>query len=133
MLNNGTTVGTTGNPPGLVKAKSKPNWDAYDSWGGMLAFNRDRIYQGSVEAAAFRKIFNLWNWQSDPESRAILEQLALQPSNVTLDAITRINGGTYDGYVEFPFDATSPVLNEPAPGGTAPAVLNAREFQLRVA
>ena len=128
VLNNGTTVGTTGNPPGLVKAKSKPNWDAYDSWGGMLAFNRDRIYQGSVEAAAFRKIFNLWNWQSDPESRAILEQLALQPSNVTLDAITRVNGGTYDGYVEFPFDATSPVLNEPAPAGTAPAVFNDYEF-----
>jgi len=58
------TPGTTGDPVGTVKFKSKPNWDTYDSWGGMLAFNRDRIYKGSVEAAAFRKLLNLWTWQS---------------------------------------------------------------------
>ena len=53
-----------------VKAKNRPNWDAYDSWAGMLPFNRDRIYQGSVEAAAFRKIFNLWTWRDDFGSEA---------------------------------------------------------------
>src|SRR5262249_16414935 len=59
VLNRSTFPGTTGITPGIVKAKGKPNWDSYDSWGGMMPFNRDRIYQGSVEEAAFRKIFNL--------------------------------------------------------------------------
>jgi hypothetical protein len=27
----------------------RPNWDAYDSWAGMLPFNRGRIYKGSQE------------------------------------------------------------------------------------
>ncbi|MDH4276240.1 MAG: hypothetical protein OEW08_14500, partial [Gammaproteobacteria bacterium] len=62
VLNTSSSPGTTGIPPGIVKAKSKPNWDAYDSWAGMLPFNRDRIYQGSVEAAAFRTLFNPWTW-----------------------------------------------------------------------
>ena len=80
VRNRGTTPGTTGNPIGSVKFKSKPNWDSYDSWGGMLAFNRDRIYKGSIEAAAFRKLMNLWNWQTNEDVRAVIEQLALQPS-----------------------------------------------------
>jgi hypothetical protein len=58
VLNPGTTAGTDGLPPRSIPAKNKPNWDAYDSWAGMLSFNRDRIYQGSVEAGAFRRIFN---------------------------------------------------------------------------
>ena len=39
--------------------RNKPNWDAYDSWGGMLPFNRDAVYQGSVEAVAMRDLFRL--------------------------------------------------------------------------
>ena len=34
----------------------RPNWDSYDSWGGMLPFNRDRIYEGSEEAKAFERL-----------------------------------------------------------------------------
>lgn len=75
----------TGVPPDLVKAKNKPNWDTYDSWGGMMPFNRDRIYQGSVEEKAFKATFNLWNWRGSVENdfiRQILEQLELQPTNL---------------------------------------------------
>ena len=114
----GPFPGTTGDPVGLVKAKNKPNWDAYDSWGGMMPFNRDRIYQGSVEAAAFRKIFNPWTWRTNASVSAIIEQLELQPPGVLAgDAITRTNGGTNDGHINFAFDASPPVLTEPAPSG----------------
>src|SRR4051812_17753204 len=47
-LDRGTAV-PSGSP--AVLAKNKPNWDSYDSWGGAMPFNRDRIYQGSLEAA----------------------------------------------------------------------------------
>lgn len=50
VLNRSASPGTDGVPPRTVQVKNKPNWDSYDSWGGMLPFNRDRIYQGSVEA-----------------------------------------------------------------------------------
>ncbi|HEX6640388.1 MAG TPA: hypothetical protein VF215_04715, partial [Thermoanaerobaculia bacterium] len=113
--------GTTGVPPGVVPWKNKPNWDAYDSWGGMLPFNRDRIFKGSVEAAAFRKLFNPWTWRNEPEIRAFIEQLELQPSTISVptdDVITQIVGGPNDGHVAFAFDGagTPPpiVLNEPA-------------------
>lgn len=120
VLNRSSFPGTTGIPPGTVKAKNKPNWDAYDSWGGMLSFNRDRIYQGSVEAAAFRKILNLWTWRTNDIVRPFMEQLELQPPGVpAAHAITRTNGGTNDGHVDFAFDASPPVLSEPAPSGTA--------------
>lgn len=46
-------------PGGARKVRGRPNWDTYDSWGGMMPFNRDRIYKGSVEAAAFRKLSTL--------------------------------------------------------------------------
>lgn len=118
VLDRGSTPGTTGIPPGIVAAKSKPNWDTYDSWGGMLPFNRDRIYQGSVEAAAFRKIFNPWTWRSNDAVRSIIEQLELQPPGVPpAHVITRTNGGANDGQVNFAFDASPPVLSEPAPSG----------------
>lgn len=120
VLNRGPFPGTTGIVPGTVKEKNKPNWDAYDSWGGMLPFNRDRIYQGSVEAAAFRKIFNLWTWRTNAPVRAIIEQLFLQPPGVPAGhVITRTNGGPNDGHIDFPFDASPPVLIEPAPAGTS--------------
>lgn len=129
----GSTAGTDGIPAGTVKAKNKPNWDAYDSWGGQLPFNRDRIYQGTVEAAAFRKIFNPWTWSGNEFVRSVIEQLKLQPSGVDLDqAITRLKGGANDGVIKFAFDTTVPVLSEPAPtssgiGGEAP-VTTSYEF-----
>jgi hypothetical protein len=38
--------------------RPRPNWDAYDSWGGALPFNRDRIYQNSEEEKAVKRILN---------------------------------------------------------------------------
>jgi hypothetical protein len=130
VLNRGTTPGTDGIPAGSVKAKNKPNWDTYDSWGGMLAFNRDRIYQGSVEAAAFRRFFNLWTWRSNAPVRSIVEQLELQPPGVpAAHAITRTTtGGANDGHINFGFDAAPPVLIEPLPSGSDPAITTAYEF-----
>jgi mono/diheme cytochrome c family protein len=109
-VQNRTTSNGTSGPPGNVKFKNKPNWDAYDSWGGMSPFNRDRIYQGSVEAAAFRSTFNLWNWRSTADSdsiRQILEQLQLQSSAPagTPHTITRNLASTTDtGHIVFGFD-----------------------------
>lgn len=125
-----STPGTTGHPPGLVPFKTRPNWDTYDSWGGMLGFNRDRIYQGSVEAAAFRRTFNLWTWQNDDAIRAVIEQLKLQPDGVpAAHRIVRwdtpaLGGGVNDGHIEFDFDPPPPlaVTQEPQPTGTGPNV-----------
>ncbi len=104
VANSDPELGTT---PGSVIAKMKPNWDTYDSWGGMLAFNRDRIYQGSVEAAAFRKLFNPWTWTGNDPVRTIMAQLRLQPSNVgSRDKITRLAGGKDDGRIQFAFGRT---------------------------
>ncbi|MEM7281619.1 MAG: hypothetical protein AAF438_08325, partial [Pseudomonadota bacterium] len=111
----GATPGTDGITPGTVPHKSKPNWDTYDSWGGLLAFNRDRLYQGSVEVAAFRKLFNPWTWQDDDTARAIIEQLDLQPSGVpSTHVITRDeSGGANDGHISFVFDGGATVTKEP--------------------
>jgi hypothetical protein len=129
VLNRGTTPGTTGIPIGLVKTKNKPNWDTYDSWGGMLPFNRDRIYQGSVEAASFRKLFNFWSWRSNDAARAIIEQLELQPPGVpAAHVITRTNGGVNDGHINFAFDAAPPVLVEPTPTGSSPDITTNYSF-----
>jgi hypothetical protein len=131
VLNRGSTSGTTGVAPhiGTVKWKNKPNWDTYDSWGGMMSFNRDRIYQGSVEAAAFRKTFNLWTWRTNDPVRSIIEQLELQPPGIpAAHVITRTNGGTNDGHINFAFDASPPVLTEPAPTGTDPAITTNYSF-----
>ncbi len=142
VLNRGTTPGTDGFAHS-IPVKMKPNWDAYDSWGGMLAFNRDRIYKGSVEAAAFRAIFNPWTWAGNPGGRRIIEQLQLQPpgvpdgstlltrrhnddygtmvTNVVVDdRITRLTaGGADDGRIVFGFDDPGPpVTVEPQPTGT---------------
>lgn len=120
VLNFTMDPGTTGDPVGLVKAKNKPNWDTYDSWAGLMPFNRDRIYQGSVEAAAFRKLFNLWNWRSNEPVRAVLEQLYLQPPGVPANhTISRINGGANDGHIVFGFDLFSPIFTEPAISGSS--------------
>ena len=106
------TTGTTATTSGVVKAKNKPNWDAYDSWGGMMPFNRDRVYKGSVEEAAFRHIFNLWNWRNgdaNDAARQILEQLELQAPWVgTTTSVHRITRNIADptdaGHIQFGFD-----------------------------
>ncbi|WP_169820261.1 InlB B-repeat-containing protein [Corallococcus exiguus] len=123
VLNLTGIPGTTGFPVGVIKTKNKPNWDPYDSWGGMLPFNRDRLYQGSVDTAAFRKLFNPWTWRTQPEVRRLIEQLRLQPPG-RLPAgsphlITRYRGGPNDGTPRFSFDLTPPVTTEPVPSGTA--------------
>jgi mono/diheme cytochrome c family protein len=104
-----------GTSPRGVIPKSRPNWDAYDSWAGMLPFNRDAIYQGSVEATAFRKLFNFWTWRDNAPVREVIEQLELQPPRIDAsDAITRINGqGQYDSHIQFRFDGGSIVTSEP--------------------
>ena len=80
----------------------------------MMPFNRDRIYIGSVEAAAFRRTLNVWTWENEPEVRAIIEQLHLQPPALpagSSDRIVAVSGGRYDGHIQFAFDAGI-VLNE---------------------
>ena len=125
VRNTSSLPGTNGIPPGTVKVKNKPNWDTYDSWGAMLPFNRDRIYNGSVEATAIRRIFNPWTWRSRPEIRAVIEQLKLQPLNGTPpeDMMWRMRGGANDGQIRFAFDMPAPDVaqRENAPqfdGGT---------------
>ncbi len=125
VRNRGTTPGTSpigSLPIGSFMFKNKPNWDTYDSWGGMLGFNRDRIYKGSIEAAAFRRLMNLWSWQTNEDVRSVIEQLELQPplpiSNVR-DVITRwdtgtMQGGPNDGHIRFAFDPPFPtIVKEP--------------------
>lgn len=131
VLNTTTSPATDGVTPGTIQVKNKPNWDTYDSWGGMLPFNRDRIYQGSVEAAAFREIFNPWSWRGNDFVRSIIEQLALQPDTLPSShahVITRTAGGVNDGHVNFGFDVSPPVLNEPAPEGDTPAITTNYSF-----
>jgi len=122
ILNNGSTAGTDGDPPRSIPAKNKPNWDAYDSWAGMMSFNRDRIYQGSVEAAAFRRILDPWTWSTNDPVRKIIEQLRLQPPGTDPGhRITRYSGGPNDGHIRFAFDPappSPPVLTEPTPSST---------------
>jgi hypothetical protein len=128
---NPAQAGTTGFPAGLVKAKNKPNWDSYDSWGGMLPFNRDKIFPGSVEAAALRRLLNPWTWRNDEPSRRIMEQLELQsnapgssPVYPADDVFTRINGGPNDGLIQFAFDGGLTVVNEPNPTGPSVGPVN---------
>jgi hypothetical protein len=130
VLNRGTTPGTDGIPPGSVKSKNKPNWDTYDSWGGMLAFNRDRIYQGSVEAAAFRTLFNLWTWQTNDPVRSVIEQLELQPPMSAHPIARSTSGGADDGRITLSFDAAPPpfVTTEPLPAGSGAPIMTAYEF-----
>lgn len=129
VINLSTYPGTTGITPGTVKFKNKPNWDANDSWGGMMPFNRDRIYNGSVEAAAFRRIFDLWTWRTNDGVRAIIEQLELQPPGVPAsDVIQRTVGGPDDGHINFAFDVSPPVLTEPAPVGSGSSITTNYNF-----
>lgn len=129
VLNRSTFPGTTGITPGTIKFKSKPNWDPNDSWAGMLPFNRDRIYNGSLEAASFRKIFNFWNWRTNDSVRGIIEQLELQPPGVPAsDVITRTVGGPNDGQINYAFDISPPVLTEPTPVGSGSATTTNYSF-----
>lgn len=130
VLNNSTFPGTTGVTPGTIPFKYKPNWDSYDSWAGLLPQNRDRIYEGSVEAAAIRRFFNLWTWRSEDSIRAIIEQLEMQPPGVaSTNTITRHVGGPNDGEIEFAFDGTSfPVSSEPQIDNMLPTVKSNYSF-----
>ena len=97
--------------------KSKPNWDTYDSWAGMLPFNRDRIYRGSIGQSALEVILNPWTWGGNPHARQIVEQLPLQPravqdpNNNHPSALSRQLGGLDDGVLQF-----AAGVNEPRKG-----------------
>jgi hypothetical protein len=57
----GCHASTRRNADGTFHARvhrPRPNWDAYDSWGGALPFNRDRIYKNSEEEKAVKRILN---------------------------------------------------------------------------
>jgi hypothetical protein len=119
VVNTSDIPGTDGMPIGVIKTKNKPNWDPYDSWGGMLPFNRDRLYQGSLDTAAFRKLYNPWTWRNTHAIRSLVEQLRLQPPGVpVLDRITRFRGGANDGTPRLSFDTSPPVTVEPVPSGS---------------
>lgn len=118
LPNSSPYPGTTGVDPSnpAASVKGKPNWDAYDSWAGMLPFNRDRIYQGSLEARAYKRIFNLWNWRGTDESdfiRQILEQLYIQSPNIAPGSVHRIvrdtNATDNDLHIRFGFDGQAPL------------------------
>ncbi|NVJ24169.1 MULTISPECIES: VWD domain-containing protein [Myxococcus] len=129
VVNTSDIPGTDGLPVGVIKTKNKPNWDPYDSWGGMLPFNRDRLYQGSLDTAAFRRLYNPWTWRTNPAIRSLVEQLSLQPPGVpTADRITRFRGGANDGTPRLSFDTTFPVTVEPAPVGSVASVSTAYTF-----
>jgi hypothetical protein len=61
----------------------RPNWDAYDSWGGMLPFNRDRIYENSEEEKAVKRLLE------DLQGNSIVMELEL-PRNITRDGNGKI-------------------------------------------
>ncbi|MCP3142795.1 VWD domain-containing protein [Pyxidicoccus xibeiensis] len=129
VLNTSDLPGTTGLPVGVIQTKNKPNWDPYDSWGGMLPFNRDRLYQGSLDTAAFRRLYNPWTWSSSHAIRSLVEQLRLQPPGVPVaDRITRFQGGAGDGTPRLSFDTSPPVTLEPAPVGSVASINTAYNF-----
>jgi hypothetical protein len=81
----------------------RPNWDAYDSWAGMLPYNRDRLYEGSIETAAFTTL--LKKLRNDP----LVSRLDLPKGfSTTCDGdvtVTQFNGK----YV------VDPLLTKPVP------------------
>jgi uncharacterized repeat protein (TIGR02543 family) len=118
VLNAGPSIGTNGIPPGLVPVKNKPNWEAYDSWGGMMPFNRDRIYQGSIEDQAFRGLFNLWNWRGSAlkdSIRQLIEQLELQPPGVGAphNIDRNMHSVTDNPHIAFGYDGLPALTNPP--------------------
>lgn len=64
----------------------RPNWDAYDSWTNMLPFNRDRIYQGSEEDAAFKRLLKELKMMGKQGPVAVFEELLDFPKGITTDA-----------------------------------------------
>jgi hypothetical protein len=100
-------TGTIGEDETDVKGKcskchtGRPNWDAYDSWGGMLPFNRDRLYEKTVETKAVARILGPPpdglgpGPKGEPAGDPIVTQLALPPGIVR----------NFDsGKIEFDFD-----------------------------
>ncbi|MCA0176509.1 MAG: hypothetical protein LCH73_09510 [Proteobacteria bacterium] len=83
----------------------RPNWDPYDSWGGLLPFNRDRLHKGSVEAAMMRTVLDLKGRFG--QHHDLLDQLQLPPF------MSRVQGGVFDTRIRYDFDDLPIVLVEP--------------------
>ena len=109
VLNRSRIRQGTSSPNNLSIVKNKPNWDAYDSWGGMLPFNRDRIYEDSIEEHALSHLLNLWNWSTDDDIRQVIELMELQPgfqgdTNRTHTVVRDITKTTDDDHIIFGFE-----------------------------
>ena len=87
----------------------RPNWDAYDNWGGMLPFNRDRFYGGSIEVKAMVKILK------DLRADALVSRLELPQGFST----------TCDGDIAIDFNSTDvlPTVAKKAPYTEAGGVI----------
>jgi len=93
----------------------RPNWDAYDSWAGMLPFNRDRVYvhtppeEEFAEEKAIKRVFR--SVGNDP----VAGQLPL-PDGITC------NGKA--GNISICYDKTGTLPIQITPGGTPDPVGN---------
>lgn len=83
----------------------RPNWDAYDSWGGLLPFSCDRLHKGSLEAAMMRAVLDLKGRAG--QHHDLLDQLQLPPF------MSRVQGGVFDTRIRYDFDDLPIVLVEP--------------------
>ena len=107
----------------------RPNWDAYDSWGGMLPFNRDRIYENSEEEAAIKRLL-----KEELRDNPIVKQLELPKG------ITRNNNGdiiiTFDredrgtDTVDVSYSFENNVLSYPGGEGPVPVRQGGRYLRL---
>jgi len=71
--------------------KGRPNWDPYDNWANLLPFNRDRLYEGSTEAIAFKRFAEVYG--DDPRWKSLV-----LPPGVT---VTRDKKGKLQVNLEF--------------------------------
>ncbi|MBI4347287.1 MAG: hypothetical protein HY553_10560 [Elusimicrobia bacterium] len=86
----------------------RPNWDAYDSWAGQLPFHRDRVYEGSEEEKALKRLFG------QQPTHPILRSLIL-PEGVRVLRKGRGEPPRYE--VEIDYRSQEPEYTEDTPAG----------------